>query len=360
MPVYKSNDPKRANKPYYFLVYYKDPFGDTKRHHSKWFETKKECEQEQAKFITHNKQTKRIKFYDCAMDYFSTNKNEWHVKTYNQKVYFLNRFFKPLEKKYISNITPFDIRKILENKDLEQYSTRYKNKMYDTLSNIFKHGCSFYGLRENPCSNIKRFKMTDKEKLQEMSIWTPEQFKTFYNAIPSEKWIQATCFWVLFNTGMRKNECLSIRFCDYKDQVFNVFQQYQNKKWKPLKTKNSNRKIKVDKATDSLILKLYDYYSSFEGFEDTWFMFGGLRPISASDLDRVKNNAIKETGLPEIRIHDFRHSHASLMIMNGAEMTTVSRRLGHSSISMTIDKYTHLLPDSQDQIEGILNRINSE
>ena len=61
-------------------------------------------------------------------------------------------------------------------------------------------------------------------------------------------------------------------------------------------------------------------------------------------------DAIKEANLPYIRMHDFRHSHASYLISKGVNMYTVSRRLGHASIQMTIDRYTHLMPDAQDEV----------
>jgi integrase len=72
--------------------------------------------------------------------------------------------------------------------------------------------------------------------------------------------------------------------------------------------------------------------------------------MSLTATTKIKDKIIEQTGLPYIRIHDLRHSHASYLIKNGANMYAVSRRLGHSSIQMTIDRYTHLLPDAQDEV----------
>ncbi|WP_152994519.1 tyrosine-type recombinase/integrase, partial [Lactococcus lactis] len=59
--------------------------------------------------------------------------------------------------------------------------------------------------------------------------------------------------------------------------------------------------------------------------------------------------------LKKIRIHDFRHSHASYLINNGIDPTKLSKRLGHSSITTTLDTYSHLYPDTQKSVVSIFD-----
>ena len=66
-----------------------------------------------------------------------------------------------------------------------------------------------------------------------------------------------------------------------------------------------------------------------------------------------------KSGVKKIRIHDFRHSHASLLISKGVPITVISKRLGHSNIQMTLNIYAHLIPEDEDKAINILENLNS-
>ena len=70
---------------------------------------------------------------------------------------------------------------------------------------------------------------------------------------------------------------------------------------------------------------------------------------------RVWHPALKEAGLPPVRIHDLRHTCATLLIAQGAHAKAIQRHLGHSSIQITFDTYGHLLPDEQDRVADALD-----
>ena len=59
--------------------------------------------------------------------------------------------------------------------------------------------------------------------------------------------------------------------------------------------------------------------------------------------------------MKKIRIHDLRHSHASLLINKGQNILIVSKRLGHSDITQTLNTYSHLMPNMQVEVIGALN-----
>lgn len=64
-----------------------------------------------------------------------------------------------------------------------------------------------------------------------------------------------------------------------------------------------------------------------------------------------------KAGLPHIRLHDFRHSHASLLASEGINIQEIARRLGHSNVEMTWNTYSHLYPQEEERAVGILNKI---
>ena len=70
--------------------------------------------------------------------------------------------------------------------------------------------------------------------------------------------------------------------------------------------------------------------------------------------------ALNRAGIDKIRFHDLRHTYASLLLANGAPMKYVQHQLGHSSITMTMDLYTHLLPEVNDKCVNLLNSIVSQ
>jgi len=86
------------------------------------------------------------------------------------------------------------------------------------------------------------------------------------------------------------------------------------------------------------------------------YLFGDLEPVSLSTLQRSFKVALDASGSKKITIHDLRHSHASYLIGNGANIVAVSRRLGHSDVNITLKVYTHMLKESEDKLLAILNR----
>lgn len=65
----------------------------------------------------------------------------------------------------------------------------------------------------------------------------------------------------------------------------------------------------------------------------------------------------KHTGLPKIRIHNLRHSHASLLIKEGVQAKVIQRRLGHKDIQTTLNTYSHLWSSAHQEVTELLNGI---
>lgn len=91
---------------------------------------------------------------------------------------------------------------------------------------------------------------------------------------------------------------------------------------------------------DLLKLKKY-YYGKYKVPNSDLFIFGGIKPLSPTSCNRYKKNACKKANLRPITLHQFRHSHATLLLSNGIMLNEVSRRLGHSKTSTTLNVYCH-------------------
>lgn len=92
-------------------------------------------------------------------------------------------------------------------------------------------------------------------------------------------------------------------------------------------------------------------------FSDDFRICGGERPLRDTTIDKKNRQFAKEAELPRITIHEFRHSHASLLINNGVVIQEVSRRLGHSTVEQTWNVYSHLYPNQEEKALEILNKI---
>lgn len=336
---------------YRFNTTYTDPSGQRKRYASKWFLDKLECEQAYVTFKTNagmfvpGKKT----FGEIAREYVEKKRPDIAESTYREDKRYIEKWFTPVLAKQIDRITALDITAMLDPYSHE-YSTKYVNKAYDLLNQTFEYAITYYGLTVNPMNRTHRYLPKEKEKLQEMKTWTIEQFDRFIAEIPESKWHYAVLYRLLFYSGLRKNEALSLTWNDFDGQYVNVYRQFRDGSWHPLKTKNSRRKVLLDTETIRQLDRLHSWAKEQKEYSDDWFMFGDYSQMPTTEIDRVKSAAIEKAGLPYIRIHDFRHSHASHLIRNGVNMVTVSRRLGHSSIQMTIDRYTHIMPEDQSEI----------
>ena len=84
---------------------------------------------------------------------------------------------------------------------------------------------------------------------------------------------------------------------------------------------------------------------------------GGYSTLRDSSIENKNKQYAAEAELPHIRIHDFRHSHASLLANEGINIQEIARRLGHAKIEMTWNTYSHLYPREEERAVKILESI---
>ena len=83
-----------------------------------------------------------------------------------------------------------------------------------------------------------------------------------------------------------------------------------------------------------------------------------LFPISKHYLVHEMRRGCKMSGVTKIRIHDIRHSHASLLIEQGFTPLLISERLGHEKVETTLQTYSHLYPNKHSQVANRLDELN--
>ena len=121
------------------------------------------------------------------------------------------------------------------------------------------------------------------------------------------------------------------------------------------KNRASYRQILMPNNLYDMIYEHYVQVKQDYGFSNNIFVFSGQVPVSDQTLRRRFDSYAQKAGVKKIRIHDLRHSHASLLINKGQNILIVSKRLGHSNITQTLNTYSHLMPNMQLEIVGALN-----
>lgn len=224
-----------------------------------------------------------------------------------------------------------------------------KNKMIDILTSTCNYANLVYDLPDNS-KVLKRFKIVKKE----FDIWKPEEYFQFEEALKTTYPDCIPFFRCLFFTGMRKGEARALLVDDFDAEngyitISKSMRKYKSSIKAP-KTPAGNRKIKIDPITLEILKPLKSH--------EKW-LFGDFKPISRDRVDRAFKAGMELSGVKKIRIHDLRHSHASFLIANHANIVAVSRRLGHSSVNVTLNTYAHLFDNAEDELMQILNVASS-
>ena len=174
-------------------------------------------------------------------------------------------------------------------------------------------------------------------------FYTIQEFNQFIKCMDDEVYKQFFTF--MFFTGTRPGETFALRFCDLENDIVHIRHNLTTKGGRTLDTpKNysSIRDIKIDNILKKDLLKLKKYYyGKYKVPDNDLFIFGGIKPLSPSSCNRHKKKACEKANLRPITLHQFRHSHATLLLSNGIMLNEVSRRLGHSKTSTTLNVYCH-------------------
>lgn len=264
--------------------------------------------------------------------------------------------------KKMNEITPKSISDWIEGIE-RSYSS--KKWIFCTLASIYKYGVKYFDITN---TILKVDKPRNMEQPKEMQVWTPEEFKSFAEHVANP--VYRLYFNFLYVTGCRRGEGLAITWNDIMisskgNATVKISKSVTNKTASGIyavttpKNKGSVRTIAVPPL---LLNKLLEHQKAQkEEYADAWsselFVFGGARPLPTSTTDHTFKTAIKNAGVKEIRLHDLRHSCASLLISKGVSIVAVSRQLGHTNIEQTLNTYSHVMPDDSDLIRKALTAI---
>lgn len=205
--------------------------------------------------------------------------------------------------------------------------------------------------------------MVDPPRVEvlERRVWAEEEVRRFLAVAGQSAYGP---IWALFlETGMRRGEVLGVRWqdVDYAARTVAVAQTVGVVRnavviGKP-KTKSGRRSVAITQAMADALKEHRRTQAErrlllgpVREDRDLVFPAANGKPIHPSNLDRDFLRWVAQAGVPPIRIHDLRHSNATLWLKHGAPLNVVSQRLGHARTSITLDIYAHVLPDQQAEV----------
>lgn len=202
--------------------------------------------------------------------------------------------------------------------------------------------------KENPFNNVilPEFKK-GKKQINFLTIDEVNILLDYYKN--NQYWY--TLFRLMIYTGLRRGETLALTWedIDFKNKTLTVNKTLSIGEYKKIvlsspKTESSIRTIDLDDKTilELQKLKIQSKYKLI--FPNKKGKFSRLSNIA----DKL-NKATKETNIQKIRVHDLRHTHASLLFASGANIKYVQERLGHSDIQTTMNVYTHVTKDTKEK-----------
>lgn len=226
-------------------------------------------------------------------------------------------------------------------------------------------------IKENPAELVAE-KPSGKKITHEMQTWNKEEVRKFLT-IAKEKGIRIECFYTLaLETGMRKGEICGLKWEDvnWETGVISVQRTLLKAGINPIlgTTKNNKtRAVAISKETMELLRKLKIEQNKLKlsqgtAFNDQGYIFtkknGG--PLQLNNLGENEfNKLIEEAKVKKIRFHDLRHTAITLMLEQGIHYKVVAERVGHSDVSITLNRYSHVSADLQKEAAQVIGSLLS-
>lgn len=367
---------EKGNNKFLVRVYIGREDGKRK-YHSKQFDNKKDAEKYLTK-ILHEKNTDT--FADAGKITVAEHMETWLEtvvkKRVKEKTYLdykdrVRLYINPaIGKVKLSKLEPRRIQIMYAEMIDRGLSSRVVRYAHTLLRNSLQQAVKWGHLYRNPADLV-----TDelpKRERKEMQALSSEQVKVLMEAAIYSP--MKPLFSLLIASGMRPSEALGLKWSDVDFEnkritVNRTLTRYNKGGWKleEPKTAKSRRTIPLPPSTMADLKEhsrnQAEYILSREKGEynkqNFVFAANNGEPLSTNNiLNRHFKPLLKSAGLPDIRLYDLRHTCATLLLSAGENPKVVSERLGHSTITLTLDTYSHVLPDMQqraaDKLESLL------
>lgn len=235
--------------------------------------------------------------------------------------------------------------------------------------------CLNYAKKMNIINNVPcEIEYVKDIKENKIKVWTEEQLLYFLNEI-KDSYLYFPVLLAVF-TGMRIGELCGLRYSNInlKESRIKVCEQVLNDKINKtlihtdiLKTSKSNRVITIPQFLITAIRESKDYYDKDNDFvlvnrngdmcNPRNLSMDFTKKVCKYSKPKTDSSSNSYIQLPQISFHDLRHTHATILLLHGENIKVISERLGHESVKITLDTYSHVLPTMEEHTSLLLQNI---
>ena len=300
-------------------------------------------------------------YEELAISWWDSYKNTVKANTRNTQKVLLNNHVLPLFggfklDKLTTPLIQSTMNKLANSTNTGEVGAYlHYGKIHTLNKRILQYGVILQVIPTNPASNVVLPRNTQKDKKAKVKHFNNDELKQFLTYLDSldnskyKNYYDITLYKFLLATGCRVNEALALSWSDIDldNSVVHITKtlNYKQEVNSP-KSKASYRDIDIDQQTATM-LKKYQRKQTQEAWK-----LGRTETVVFSDfVHEYPNNRtlqtrlrthFKRAGVNNIGFHGFRHTHASLLLNSGIPYKELQHRLGHSTLSMTMDTYSHL------------------
>ncbi|HJV45854.1 MAG TPA: tyrosine-type recombinase/integrase [Bacillota bacterium] len=283
---------------------------------------------------------------------------------YNNTLYYKNQIAPRMGSIKIQDLSPFLCQKFIHDMHEDGYAYNTIDRVASLIKLALDRAVVYKLIKEN---HMRKVCMPKNERM-EMKVWNTDQVNTFLNFTKNRRFFPVYALALL--TGMRQGEILGLRWKDIDFEkktiaIRQILTHYGKNLKKGAKTKAGERTISIP---DALIPILKQHRKSFlelkmklgNQFEDLDLVIFNLsngKTVYPSNLTKNYLKDVERSGLPRIRFHDLRHTHATILIEQGVNPKVIQERLGHKKIHVTLDTYSHVLPSMQQEAADKLDNV---
>jgi integrase len=265
----------------------------------------------------------------------------------------------------LKNLTAAHARGLYREKLDSGSSPRTVQYIHTTLRKALQDAVSDGLIPRNIADGIK----APKPKKKEINPLSPEQARAFLEAVRGDR-LEAL-YSLAIHRGLRQGELLGLRWEDVDSDAGrlhvqrtlsltskgHVFEAPKNGKGRSIELTQGA----LDAISRHLTRQLKEIEALGDAYEDQGLIFPGERgqPMRPWTLTRKLERILARAGLPRIRFHDLRHTCATLLLVKGVHPKFVQELLGHATISITLDRYSHVIPAMGDQTKKAMEDVLS-
>jgi len=357
MPVYKDENVKK-NPWFYVLEIGKGK--NRKRTKKRGFKTKKEAQAalvEAENNVNNGTFIKREKTLLPDLMYLWLKTKEHSLadvtyKTYGRHISLhINEYFEEFQAMDLTDEDCLDFIKHLRvEKELASRSVK-------DVFKVLRSALDWAVLKSKLQRNVTRLIDMPAVERQEIMVWDADQVREFDKNIREHH--DYIAFLLAYGAGLRQSEALAVRLKDvnYESNTISIVQtlSHDGKKIRTgAKTASGTRLVSVDETIIKEIQKRKRVIAAEKlkaggVYQDNDLIVATSvgTPVTPRNLLRTFYRYMEKLDIPKITIHDLRHTHATLLLKQGVHPKIVQERLGHASVKITIDLYSHVLPNMQ-------------